>query len=49
MADALDLLEIRRDQENGEALAQRELQEMVDFRLGADVDADRRLLENEEP
>ena len=49
MADALDFLEIGRNQQNRQSLAQRELKQMVDVRLRPDVDADGRLLENEQP
>ena len=48
VADALDLLEIGRDQEHRHALLQRQLQQVIDLRLGADVDADRRLLQDEQ-
>ena len=49
MADPLDLLEVRRDQEHRHPALQRELQQVIDLGLGADVDADRRLLEDEQP
>ena len=48
VADALDLLEIRRDQEDGQPRLQRLLEQMIDLRLGADIDADGRLLEDEQ-
>src|SRR5271170_8475495 len=47
MADALHFFEIGREQQNRKALFQGLLHEVIDFRLGADVDADSRLLEHE--
>ena len=49
MADALDLLEIGRNQQHREPIAQRQLKQMVDVRLRPDIDADGRLLKNEQP
>src|ERR1700683_4764306 len=49
MADALHFFEIRRKQQNRKSRFQGLLQEGIDFRFGADVDADSWLLSHEEP
>ena len=46
MADLRDLLEIGRDDDDRRARLQRDVEQPVDFRLGADVDAGGRVLED---
>src|ERR1700737_2979521 len=49
MADAGNLLEIRRDQEDGKPAVERLLEQLVDFGFRSDIDAEGRLLEHQEP